>query len=500
MDKAHQLEKRKEKLATWLKNKYNLALIGLLIVSFLIRIYYIMQTKGQTLWWDEAEYMSTAKHWAFNVPYLVNPQRPPLFQFLASIFLSAGFGEIFLRILLVVIPSILVIYATYLLGKELFSEKVALFSAIAVSFMWSYIFWANRFQPDFFSLAFQLISLFFFWKMFSSPKLKFAAYAGFFAALAFYFKISALLVPVSVFIFAIVLDGFKVIKNKTYWTSFFVYLITLLPFMLWQFSSFGDPIAFSHSYAGEGISGRTPGWMTLNFFFIFSKELFFILFLIGIGVAIFEFVVTSDLLLKERKKRMDPRLYSIIILLVVSLFHIFYIQGVIEDRWVFLLAPFIFYFSALASFSIANFLKKYNSELPKIFLIIIFAIFVYSQMSHTDALIKNKAPSYEPVKEASLWAKENSNPSDILLSISYTQAVAYSQMNVYSYSEWNSSYMDQFISENHPKYLMVSLFEPHPSWVNLWISNHTSEILPAQVYFADEQNQQPVLILYEIKS
>ena len=68
----------KEKVKAWLKNRYNLGLIGILVLSFIIRMYYFVITKDQAMWWDEAEYMATAKSWAFDIPYMINPQRPPL--------------------------------------------------------------------------------------------------------------------------------------------------------------------------------------------------------------------------------------------------------------------------------------------------------------------------------------------------------------------------------------------------------------------------------------
>src|SRR3989344_1966632 len=95
----------KEKVKTCLKDPYNLAIIGVVIASFIIRLYYLVYTKGQTLWWDEAEYMSSAKNIAFGVPYDFNPQRPPLFQLFGAILLKLGLQEFSLKLILVAIPS-----------------------------------------------------------------------------------------------------------------------------------------------------------------------------------------------------------------------------------------------------------------------------------------------------------------------------------------------------------------------------------------------------------
>ena len=130
-----------------LKISPQMAIFGVVVLAVIVRLYYFFLTDDQTLWWDEAEYMATAKHWAFGVPYDLNPQRPPLFQLLAALLLKIGFEEFALKFLLVLVPSVALIIATYYLGKELYNHKIALASAIGVSFVWSLLFWSARFQP-----------------------------------------------------------------------------------------------------------------------------------------------------------------------------------------------------------------------------------------------------------------------------------------------------------------------------------------------------------------
>lgn len=156
------IEKKKEKIIKWIKNHYNLGIVLIILLSLAVRLYYFFITKNQPLWWDEAEYMATAKHWVYNVPYDVNPQRPPLFQLLAAIFMYLAFSEAAIKFMIVIIPSIFLVFLTYLLGKEMFSKKVGLFAALATTFMWSFLFWSERFQPDFLSMCFKMASFLFF--------------------------------------------------------------------------------------------------------------------------------------------------------------------------------------------------------------------------------------------------------------------------------------------------------------------------------------------------
>ena len=333
----------------WLKDKYNIGFVLLIVTAFLLRLYFFIQAYNQPLWWDEAEYMSTAKHWAFGVPYNLNPQRPPLFQLLAVPLLKIGLAEGALKFLLVLVPSTFVIVCIYLLGKELFTKKIALIAAFASSFIWSLLFWSARFQPDYLSLSFQLLSLLFFWKLFKDNKKSHAIYGGVFAALGFYFKISALLVPLSLFLFILFKDGLSFIKHKRYWIALLAFIITLVPFAIWQYALFGNPAAFAPSYiGGTGIGqGWDLGWMVLNYFYQFPKGIFFVLFISGICVALFNLAISFDILLQNKEKRLDANVFSLIILLTLSLFYIFYIRGTIEDRWVFLMIPFVISFLPL---------------------------------------------------------------------------------------------------------------------------------------------------------
>jgi len=51
-----------EKVKTWLKDNYNLALLGRLIFAAVVLLHYFSITKFQTLWWDKAEYMPKPKN------------------------------------------------------------------------------------------------------------------------------------------------------------------------------------------------------------------------------------------------------------------------------------------------------------------------------------------------------------------------------------------------------------------------------------------------------
>src|SRR3989344_930176 len=189
-----------EEIIKKLHNKLKIYYVGvilacILILSFSINIYYFSLTKEQPLWWDEAEYMSTAKSWAFDIPYKISSQRPPLFPLLGAMIFKLGFSDLTFKFLFVFIPTILNALVIYLLGKEFYNKKTGLVAAFIMAVFWSLTFWTARFHPDSLALLLQLLAIYFFWLAFVKyKKTKFSLLTGLFAGLAFLAKIQSLLI------------------------------------------------------------------------------------------------------------------------------------------------------------------------------------------------------------------------------------------------------------------------------------------------------------------
>lgn len=482
---------------TWLRERSNLVLVCILVLSFCVQLYFFSQVAGQPMWWDEAEYMATAKHWAFDVPYQLNPQRPPLFQALASLLLLLGLSEQFIQFLLVSLPLLGVVYATILLGTELASKPVGLFAGACSALMWSYLFWSQRFQPDFLALTFQLLAFVFFLRMRKKPSTRLVVYAGVFAALGFYFKISALLVPLIIGIYAVWCEGWKVIQNKSLWLFGLAYLLTFTPFMVWQYTAFGNPLAFAPSYTGvEGKveAGWQPGWMALDYLYNFPKLIVFGAFCVGLLLLIGKLVLTCDVALKEQKRRETPGAFLLIALLTILFFHVYFIRGIIEDRWVFLYAPFIFVCAGIGIERVSAFFNA--QKLLGIIFCLFFVLYAVPQLAHATQLLEMKQTSYQPVKDASLWLKENTPRDTLVFSISYTQATAYAEREIIEYRNWKQEQFEQTLLERKPNYLMVSIFENHPAWIFPWVENNSARLQVVQKY--PSQGNEFQLYLFKI--
>ncbi|HVY01372.1 MAG TPA: glycosyltransferase family 39 protein [Candidatus Nanoarchaeia archaeon] len=493
-------EKRQQQIKEWFNNPYNALLVLIITLAFALRLFFYIKTQGQTLWWDEAEYMSAAKKWAFGVPYELNPQRPPLFQALSALFFLAGLGEGAIKFFLVVIPSVALVTTIFYLGKEMYNERVGIIAAIFAAVSWTFLFWSARTQPDFLSMTAQVLSILYMWKYWKNSKSKNIIISGFFAALGFYFKISALLVPMIFIVFILVKDRLSAIKNKDYYYFSASFLATLVPYFIWSQLSFGNPLAFRKGYV-DAVTDFPIAWYNLKFYSFLTDNLMFILFILGVIVAM-RFALYLDLLAKDKKKCFDPEIYGLITLSFISAFYIFY-QRNTDDRWVFLWMPFIFFFAAQTILRIYDSTSKKNMYVGLTIAIILIGACSYLQVNHASSLIDAKKDSYSQVKEAALWMKENSVKDDGVFSVSYTQTVYYTERNVSTYSLVpqlaNSTEFDKMVIADKPKFIMWSMYESHPTYIGTWINDHLTKGDVTVVYaqFADSQNKQPSLLVFQ---
>ncbi|MEM3394131.1 MAG: hypothetical protein QXY79_03695 [Candidatus Methanomethylicia archaeon] len=163
--------------------------------------------------------------------------------------------------------------------------------------------------------------------------------------------------------------------------------------------------------------------------------------------------------------------------------------------------PGMLVFTSKGIVSFSEFIKK-KTKIKNLSFILIFIILILGmlpQITYTNNIIKIKLNSYQQVKDAGLWIKENSNPDDIIFSISHSQITYYSERKVISYSNIkNESEFENLIKNYKPKYLIISIFEKHPDFIYNYPLNHNETLIPIKVYTIKTQyEEQPALIIYK---
>jgi hypothetical protein len=508
-----------EKSLIWLKNPYNLALVGIIIFAVVIRFYYFWITKNQPLWWDESEYMSKAKAIAGLVNYNASAIRSPVFPAFMSIFFFLNItSEPVMRFFGLFIPSILVIVLTYFMIREMYPDKrIALVSTLIIAVLWEHLFYSNRFQTENIALIFQFLAIFLFFRCYLRKKDFYFIKAKYsliwvitLSILSFLFRPGNIMFIPALFLFFLILNKDKVF-TKTGLSSILILFFAVTASVLVS----EKLMAFVNQYV---FLSEPLGWHSLTVFYGFYQSfvpnlppLFFYAFLIGAVVVLFRTILILDsiktLEVDSENLEFKSDLFNIILILSVLFLFIFIMRAnSFEYRWFFPFLPAMLALTAKGIIISSDYLAGFSGKksLAVILIIIISLLGVYSQVYHADQIIKNKLDSYSQVRDAALWLKGNYPSNTKVLSVSYPQTVYYSELNISTYSTIpaipNESAFNEFLNQTGAKLLEVSVFEQHPGWINDWLeanSNNTS-IQPIKIYYADVKKQTPVLIIYDL--
>ena len=234
--------------------------------------------------------------------------------------------------------------------------------------------------------------------------------------------------------------------------------------------------------------------------------------MLGIAIFVFRLSLSYEKLWTlnndgSNLKFKSDLLNFLLILSVLIAFILFLRPDSFEYRWFFPLLPGMLVFTSQGIINFSEFVgeKLSNKKIISILIIMISLFGFYTQIIHADSIIKAKVNSYMQVKESGIWVKENSVSTDIIISSSIPQHSYYSERKVYSFgfdsSNLSEEYFNEKIKEIKPKYAIISAFEPvfTPAWAYEWPDKNKEIAVPVQVYFADAEKKQPILVVYELK-
>jgi len=528
------IEKRKQTLKNfftgWIKNNYDKAFLIILLVAFLIRLWIFTKTLDQPLWYDAASYLASARRWGLGLD-IIDPwfyRRGPLWALISALVFGIGLGEHSIRFL-VVLFSTGNIAVSYFLIKEMFSKKLALGVSICMTLSWVSLFFTARPLTSIPATFFLLLSFLFFWR--GIIKKKGNKYIYLFAislALALLTRMQYLMFT-PVFLIAIFInDGFKAIKNKHLWGGLLIVILFFTPMLIAYNNVFGNPfIDITSHYLGisiESATHTTPRNFDRLFDYYYDipyamggsqyRYLVFIPFLIGLFFFFGNLILGFDKIFKNKK--IQKRFY-ILLWIVIPFFTLGYMIGVVaEQRYIMPIYPFLYLIMIYPIFKLENIITK-NLNIPKKVLIaalfiIIFLLFI-PNYNWAVSLIENKQTSYQGVKEAGIWIKQNSNPQDAVITASMPQIQYYSDRSAYSYfigdhsinikkSEGLEDFttrteedFERFVDLKRPRFMILSVFESHEQWFLEYPQKHPELLVPRYGYPSNKQ--QPMIVVYE---
>lgn len=513
MSEEQIIESRKAKILGFLKKKNNLILLSIIVLGFLIRLYYFSLTIDQAYWYDESEYLTYAKHWALNVPYEPNPQRPPLFPLIISIFYILGLNEVVIKFFVVLIPSTLIILISYLLVKEMYNERIALITAFLISVFWLLIFNTMRMHTDALFMLLIYIAIYFFWKGYvKEKKSKYLILVGVLLTLAFMVRLVGVLTVATIILFLLATERFKPLKEKGLWFAGIAGLLTVMPYLIYNKIQFGRVFAFSSGYAQNIKEASKPfAFGTLDIFNwyhgtgikIFSgfnwfyEQILFLLFLIGL-LTLFNLFIGFDFLIKNKDEKLKGDFFTVLHILVYLTFFIFILRDYGEDRWLMPTSLFIFIITAKGIDLTYSSIKNYSKYIAIGVIGLILLTGAFFSLQHADFITKIKVGTYSQEPPAGKWLKEHTNKSDIIFSNNEaTPFTFYSERKVTWFNP--ESELLKKIKEMKPKYYMVSIYYPSDQWTYEFPQKYNKYLRQVQVFFEVRDNGEkiPAVGIYE---
>lgn len=489
-----EIEKRKSKLNKfffgWIKDNYDKVFLALLILAFIIRIWIFFKTMDQTVWWDGADYLSTAKKWGLglDIKDIWYYRRGFLFPLIGALFFKLGLGEVGLRFLMVLFSTGIIVVSYFIISK-MFNKKLALLAVFALNVSWIILFFTGRILTDIPSSFFLLLSVLLFWKGYVLKEgNKFMYLFGLVFALAVLTRMQSLALVPPFLIFIFIKEKFKALKNKQLWITLGIFLLVLLPHIIIYSVHYGNPVTDIASYYLK-IGEDAPAQKSIAIFQYF-KDLpymmstpMFIMLLIGIVYFFIELFLGLDKVSKSSS--LQSKLF--VLLWIISLFLLIgYItaHSYVEQRYITSGLPFLFLIAVSPLIFIEEMITKYlhNKKISLFIIIVIITLLIIPNFLLSKSLIESKKDSYSEIKEVGELMKANSNPEDIIMSTSVPQITYYSERSTYPYDILNYTlhqegkegvtYKDgeigfnEFILDKKPRFLMVSsVFEDYPSWM-----------------------------------
>jgi 4-amino-4-deoxy-L-arabinose transferase-like glycosyltransferase len=386
-------------------------IFSVLLISLLARIFYFFHS--HPIWWDAAVYLSMGKY-IFSVGQLGlwEPIRPLLWPTLLGYGWFIGLNPEIWGYILTTFFSLGIIYLTYLIAKKYFNQKVALYSAIIISFTWIFFFFNYRLYTEIPSVFFALLALY------SYQKNDFFL-TGVAAGLAFLTKFpqGIILVVFSIIIFKSLKKFSKLILG---------FILIIFPYLAFNYFLYGSPIE-NLLFASEVLKFAGIWIFQQPWHYYFTTLLYQnILFLLAIPGIYFAF----------KKKK-----YVLILLFI--LFLIYFIQMAHKEvRFTIMFLP---YLAILASLAYDKLIKR----LPEILIIITLVFFAINfQMDYYPI---NEEFHQFPYSEGEIII---TNPLTAYYTPSATTLLYYAWFDYESANTWL-----QYIQKNKPEYVSIDSCE-----------------------------------------
>ena len=334
--------------------------------------------------------------WGSNLDWGFN-KHPPMSAFFPEIFYQIFGSRDWVYYLLSQIFVIISFYYVFKFSNEIFKNKLlGLISVLLIETIYFYNFTTPEFNVNVCQLPFWSLTVYYSWKIYSGKEIKFldCFLVGLFAALGFLSKYLFIYLLVSIDILFIFLIFYKKEKkfDFKYLISIEVFLIVLIPHLIWLFNN--DFITITYGLDRTGLEKAS----ILDHF---KYPIIFLLKQIGILIP---FLILTWLLIKKIKfnlKLKDRKLLFLLTINILPFFLMFLTSMVtgskIRTMW---MTPFYLFFGTLFVYS---FQAQINLKKLKPFMIgFVFFFFLSPALYAYVSISKDDKRTDYPGKEIAL--------------------------------------------------------------------------------------------------
>jgi len=360
--------------------------------------------------------LDTIEHlaWGSNLDWGFNKHPPAVALFLEifyQIFGPQDWAYYLLSQIFVVIAFIVV----FKFAEDLFKNKtLSLISVLMLEGIYFYNYTSPEFNVNICQLPFWALCVYYSWKLFEKKRvhLKDCLWLGVFAAigvLSKYLFIYLLLAIDILFFYIIFIKKYKEFNFK-YLISFEVFIILLVPHLIWLINN--DYMTISYGLTRAGLESSN----------LLDHLLYPVIFLGKQIGSLIPFLIMSFFLVKKFKFKIsfkDKRLLFLIFINLVPLGLIFLTSIVtgskIRTMW---LTPFYLFFGVLIVyiFQAQINLKKLNSFISVFLILFIFSPFAYAYVSITETNKRTDYPGKQiAIKTQYVWDQDFKEPINVVL-------------------------------------------------------------------------------------
>lgn len=350
------------------QHKAKKIILYLILLFFLsIKIFHLFNQKG--ILWDTAVYINMGKYmFSLGKAGLWEPARPLILPIFLGFLWRIGFEPISFGSILEVAFSAGCIYLTYLIGKDIFNENIALLSALLLAFSPSFLFYSSVILTEIPSLFFSLLAVYFLIK-------KRYFLTGLFIGLSFMTRFLQLfiLIPIISLLFLSKKDEIKGMINLA-----FGFFLIIFPCLISNIFLYKNPI---YPFLLQIFMTQNTGWVfnrLLSFYFIsLLKENFLVLFVI----------ISVIIILKQKNYK------KIMILGIFLIFFIFFNSIAHKEmRFILTFLPYLYLIASYGFYSTFNLIKRKKS-------LFYLAFILMSIIWLSQAIIQFKIPIYKEYPE-----------------------------------------------------------------------------------------------------